>query len=494
MTFKIFVSGNQTELSNERFAVKEIIKDNPVFNRFFDVFLFEEVPASSQRPDFTYLNQVKDSDIFVGILGNKYGYADEEGLSPTEKEFKTFVEHNPHNDIFMFVKGSRDENRDAKIEEFIEVIKSSVTYKRFDDLKALKEFITENLLIFFEEKGPGNQVPFDEKVQMDLDYSILDEEKIIEFLQKRAFRLHVDIPTTPLKDILVNVLDIVKKVDDTFKPTNTALLFFTNEPNDYLPQNVIKIARYNGNTRAETIDNKIISGPIFKMLEDVEVFFKRNTRLANKIVDFKRVDIPEYPFDAIREGLINSIAHRDYNQRGAHIMFSIFDNRIEIVNPGGLLPGLKINNLEGKHVARNNLICKIFHETKDMESFGTGVKKMKRLMLEHGLNEPEFSEEGNFFVVKFYGPEDKILDLVSDIPDERMTDLKELGLNNRQIKALKKMVNQKRYYTNSKYQKEFAVSRQTASRDLKDLVEKGQVYTQGKGKAIKYLSTNNLEA
>ena len=59
--------------------------------------------------------------------------------------------------------------------------------------------------------------------------------------------------------------------------------------------------------------------------------------------------------------------------------------------------GLKINNLEGKHVARNNLICNIFHETKDMERFGTGVRKMKRLMMEHGLKEPEFSEEGDFF-------------------------------------------------------------------------------------------------
>ena len=51
----------------------------------------------------------------------------------------------------------------------------------------------------------------------------------------------------------------------------------------------------------------------------------------------------------------------DYSQIGAHIMFSIFDNRIEIVSPGGLLPGLKINDLKGKHKARNHLICSIFH-------------------------------------------------------------------------------------------------------------------------------------
>jgi ATP-dependent DNA helicase RecG len=203
MTFKIFVSGNQSELNSERFAVKEVINNNPVFKRFFDVFLFEEVPASRQRPDFIYLEEVKDSEIFIGILGKKYGNVYEEGLSPTEKEFKTFIEHNPHNDIFIFVKGSNDESRDEKIEELIGLIRSSVTYKRFDDIDALKEFITENLIIFFEEKGPGSTVSFDEKVQMDLDYSILEEEEIIEFLQKRAFKLQVNVPSIPLKDILI---------------------------------------------------------------------------------------------------------------------------------------------------------------------------------------------------------------------------------------------------------------------------------------------------
>jgi ATP-dependent DNA helicase RecG len=58
-------------------------------------------------------------------------------------------------------------------------------------------------------------------------------------------------------------------------------------------------------------------------------------------------------------------------------MFSIFENRIEILSPGSLLPGINIKNLKGQHAARNELICKIFHETKDMERFGTCIEKMK---------------------------------------------------------------------------------------------------------------------
>ncbi|MBI4650452.1 hypothetical protein HY745_04030 [Candidatus Desantisbacteria bacterium] len=146
------------------------------------------------------------------------------------------------------------------------------------------------------------------------------------------------------------------------------------------------------------IDSQEIKGTIYKMLDEVENFFKRNTRLANKIVEFKRVDIPEYPFEAIRESIINAIAHRDYTRMGAPIMVSIFDDRVEVRNPGGLLPGLNIKKLEGNHVTRNEKICNIFHETMDMERFGTGIGKIKKLMKEHGLSVPDLSEEGDFLL------------------------------------------------------------------------------------------------
>jgi len=224
------------------------------------------------------------------------------------------------------------------------------------------------------------------------------------------------------------------------------------------------------------------------MLNEVELFFKRNTRLAGKIIEFKRVDIPEYPYEAIREAVINAIAHRDYTRRGAPIIISIFDDRVEISSPGGLLPGLDIRNLEGHHETRNKMICTIFHHTLDMEKFGTGIGKMKRLMKEHGLAEPKFSEEGDFFVVKFFGPGDKILDLVPSIPKERLIDLRELGLNNRQIEALQLMVNEKMKMTNIIYREKLKVSDRTASRDLNELMQKGMIKRIGKRRAAEYES------
>jgi len=139
-------------------------------------------------------------------------------------------------------------------------------------------------------------------------------------------------------------------------------------------------------------------------------------------------------------------------------------------------------NLEGHHATRNKFLCNIFHETLDMERFGTGIGKMKKLMKEHGLAKPELVEEGNFFVIKFYGPGEKILDLVSNIPKERQTDLKELGLNERQIDALRLMVNEKIALTITQYIKKFKVTDKTARMDLQGLSSKELIEKVGKTK------------
>ena len=88
--------------------------------------------------------------------------------------------------------------------------------------------------------------------------------------------------------------------------------------------------------------------------------------MASKIVEFKRVDIPEYPYEAIREAVINAIAHRDYTRRGAPIIISIFDDRVEISNPGGLLPGLSIKNFQ---FSKNILLRIKLKKTKKYDIF-----------------------------------------------------------------------------------------------------------------------------
>lgn len=118
-----------------------------------------------------------------------------------------------------------------------------------------------------------------------------------------------------------------------------------------------------------------------------------------------------------------------------------------------------------------------------IEKWGTGIARMRRLMREHGLVEPHLEDLDNFFAITFYGPNDRILDL---IPEEGVTDLRALGLNERQIEALRLMVNEGRELSNAEYRRLFQVSKNTATRDLQALVETGWVKAQGIGRGTRY--------
>jgi len=87
MKQSIFISSVQKELAEERRALKRYILGDALLGRFFDVFLFEDMPAADRRADKVYLDQVDRCDVYLGLLGNEYRYEDDQGVSPTEREF-----------------------------------------------------------------------------------------------------------------------------------------------------------------------------------------------------------------------------------------------------------------------------------------------------------------------------------------------------------------------------------------------------------------------
>ena len=448
--------------------------------------LFEDLPASGRDAVSTFLDEVKTSDVYVGILGNVYGPKNEEGISATELEYNTFSKTVTDGEILIFVKGQDDDLRDLETNLFFQKAKKLSTYKRFNSIEDLKDKIILSLESFLISEGVINAPEFDARTNREIGYDAIDEEEVRDFLDKRAINWDIKVPHSSI----MNILDSLKLLDDSkghIRPLNTAILFFSKHASEYFPQNEIRIARFDGVTRgAAILDSQEIKGPFYQMIDQVENFFRRNTRTASKIVDFKRVDIPEYPYSAVREALINAIAHRDYNRTGAPILFYIYDDRVEIISPGGLVSGVTLKNIGTKHEARNQNICKVFHETQDMETLGTGIHKMREYMREYKLQEPEFQLYDKSFAVIFYGPGENILDSVSSIPDDRKMDLRQLGLNKRQIKALELMVNDAKVFTNQTYQETFEVSRNTASRDLSKLFEVKQVQKLGKGRYTKY--------
>lgn len=264
MRFKVFISGNQTELREERFAVKDAIQYTPIIRNFFQPFLFEDLPAGGRDAVSTFLAEVKSSDVYVGILGDFYGSKNEDSISATELEYNTFSETVTDGEILIFIKGHDDDLRDSEINLFFKKTKKLSTYKRFDSIEDLKEKIILSLEAFLISEGVINAPEFDARSNQKIDYDAIDEDEVRDFLDKRAINRDLRVPNIPIKNILdsLNLLDDLK---GQVRPINTAILFFSKHASEYFPQNEIRIARFDGMTkRAPIIDSQEIKAPFIR--------------------------------------------------------------------------------------------------------------------------------------------------------------------------------------------------------------------------------------
>lgn len=315
---------------------------------------------------------------------------------------------------------------------------------------------------------------FDGQICAEAGLSDIDEKKVKEFVRKARERRKLDIDETlPMKEIL-RKLKLMKGED----LTNACILLFGKNPQYFFIQASVKCIRFKGtDVTADMLDFKDIEGDLFQQIEEVEKFIFRNIGLRAWLEDRKleRQEKWEYPPKAIREALVNAIVHRDYRSAGK-VQVRIYDDRIEFWNPGKLPEGWTIETLKQEHTSEpfNPLIFKMFSWVKEVEEIGSGTNKIINQCKEWGLPEPEFGISATSIFVR----------IRKDILTEDY--LKQLGLNERQIKAVM-YVKEKGKITNKKYQEITGISRQMATIDLKQLVEKGILVKTGKaGAGIAY--------
>lgn len=335
---------------------------------------------------------------------------------------------------------------------------------------------------WLEREQPG----FDDRPVRDATLDDLDPARAEWYLRRAAQerRLPVDF-SLPLEQNLAHLGAVVQN-GGRVSPRVAGLLLFGRDPQRFIPQSVVRVARFQGTSPLNFIDRLDCTGTLPEMVDEAERFVRRNTRVAAKITGFERRETTEYPYPAVREAITNAVAHRDYWRRGVEVRVSVFADRVEVQSPGRLPPPLTVSTLGDEHVLRNRLIAELLFNIRYIERWNTGILRMRRWMQEHGLQEPVFEEIGQTFRVTFYGPGDNILDL---IPEEGVTDLRELGLKERQIEALRLMVNEGRTFTNREYCQQFGVSIPTAARDLRKLMEAGQVTRLGRGRSTHYVAT-----
>lgn len=307
-------------------------------------------------------------------------------------------------------------------------------------------------------------IRFDDQL-CDAELSDIDEEMVRKFIKFAIVHRRLDIdPNLPVEEILEKLE--LKQGD---RLTYAAVLLFGREPQRFALQSEVRCAWFKGKESLSFRDMKVLRGNVIGQIDEAEKFVMNHISLAAQIKGFLREEKWEYPLTAIREAITNAICHRDYFST-ANVHVSIYDDRVEVWNPGGLPPELTIDALKRPHksIPRNPLIANALYLIKYIERWGSGTQRIIQDTLTHGLPEPEFSESAGGFWVVF-----------------RKAEAFLESLNERQKKAWD-YLRERDAITRSDYEKICDCSQRTALRDLEDLVRRGLLRQEGKGKKILY--------
>ena len=178
---------------------------------------------------------------------------------------------------------------------------------------------------------------------------------------------------------------------------------FAADINKFIPHGETIMAAFKGVEKVHIYDRKDARTDLLSQFNAAMDFLKKQLNVRSEIY-IDRSEIYEIPLDALREALVNALVHRDYSMRGTSIYVNIFDDRVDISNPGGLLPGVTTHNFGKESVRRNPIIADLFHRMGKVERMGTGIKRMKDLMRKAGLKEPEFTSDTVFHAVFYRNP------------------------------------------------------------------------------------------
>jgi ATP-dependent DNA helicase RecG len=202
------------------------------------------------------------------------------------------------------------------------------------------------------------------------------------------------------------------------------------------------------------------------------------------MVGLTRQEIPAYPLEAVRELIVNAVAHRDYNQQGDNIHLHIFSDRLEVHSPGGLPGPVNLENLLEARFSRNAVIAQVLSDLGFIERLGYGLNRVVKTLQQHNLPAPIFEEVGGSFRVTIFNA---LNESQLGMKPRDLTRYSKLNLNNRQESAIAHLAKNGRI-TNRKFQELCAgVSSETLRRDLVDLVKKGILIKIGDKKSTYYI-------
>ena len=223
-------------------------------------------------------------------------------------------------------------------------------------------------------------------------------------------------------------------------------------------------------------DRKELSGSLFAQLSEAYKFIDFYNGTKASFHDLLRVDVRDYPEEAIRESLLNAIVHRDYSFSGSTLI-NIYSDRLEMISLGGLIPGLSLEAAKmGASQTRNEKLAALFYRLKLIEAYGTGISKIISSYRDSGL-EPTFeSAQGAFRV---------ILPNVN-IESNSITD-SEMVTVDKKYQPIVNLFKEQNEITRKDIERVMGIKSTHAINILKEMLDEGIIKKTGKGKNTRYI-------
>lgn len=268
-----------------------------------------------------------------------------------------------------------------------------------------------------------------------------------------------------------------------YRPTNAGLLLFGSDLERRFPQAEMTLVQYHGTDLADEFEREDVRDTLPEAVRRAERWLMEHMRKGSRMVGLERQDWTQFPPAAVREALVNAVAHRDYNISGEGIRIALFADRLECYSPGRLPGHVTLDNIVDERFSRNETLVQVLADWGLIERLGYGIDRMLMQMAEAGLPPPTFRETTAGFLVVLQGQP------LEAYPTTGMdtSEWEAQGLNERQVAALLHVQEQRRITNRDLQELAPEVSAETIRRDLSDLVARGLLLKVGERRATYYI-------
>jgi ATP-dependent DNA helicase RecG len=286
----------------------------------------------------------------------------------------------------------------------------------------------EEMRDFFQQ---ADKIYFDDAICVDAN---MQNDIIKENID--TFRIHAGlVNATPDEQLFTNL----KLIANDGHLKNGTVLFFGSNPEKFFEKAVIRCVAFEGTDKRYIVDDKVMTGTLYQQYQKSMIWLKSKLDVRYDIEGEggkPRKELWEIPETAFKEIIINSLAHRDYYDKGARITIEVFDDRVEISNPGGLVSAVPKSEFGKRSASRNPLIFGLFERMRLVEQIGSGITRIRDVMNDEGLTPPEFNIDGMFTVTlrRPFDFEKWVEKWVEKLTDNRVKILREIHKNHKVTK------------------------------------------------------------